>query len=246
MSDKHLSSGSVEPPRIQGLLRVYSMKLCPFAERARLVLRAKNLPHDIVNINLQNKPDWYLKINPKGQVPTLLDGDKIITESLDIADYLDEKYPTNTPLYPTNPDAKKHDQQIIRDLSPGPISLLAQIQYGVRKCTPQEALEILLPATQPLEDELAQRGTTFYGGDKPGMVDYMLWPWAERVPALGPLLGADRLPLTAEQIPCLKKWAKIMLTVPTIKELYIPPSILVEAAQARKTGTLSYAKLFNE
>ncbi|KAH1003457.1 hypothetical protein HUJ04_003380 [Dendroctonus ponderosae] len=50
MSEKHLSA------------------VCPFAKRVRLVLKAKNLPHDIVNINLQDKPEWYFKIHPKAEL----------------------------------------------------------------------------------------------------------------------------------------------------------------------------------
>lgn len=61
------SLGSQEPPRVEGLLRLYSMKFCPFAQRARLVLNAKGIPHDVVNINLMDKPEWYFKIHPEGK-----------------------------------------------------------------------------------------------------------------------------------------------------------------------------------
>lgn len=63
---RFLVLGSEKPPKKEGVLRLYSMLYCPFAERARLVLKAKNLPHDIVNINLQSKPDWFLELNPAG------------------------------------------------------------------------------------------------------------------------------------------------------------------------------------
>lgn len=33
------------------------------------------------------------------------------------------------------------------------------------------------------ENELSRRGTTFFGGDQPAMLDYMIWPWIERFPA---------------------------------------------------------------
>nr|QVK45138.1 GSTo3 [Pagiophloeus tsushimanus] len=246
MSDKHLSSGSVEPPRVDGLLRVYSMKLCPFAQRARLVVKAKNLPHDIVNIDLQNKPDWYFKIHPKGQVPSLLDEGKITIESLDIADYLDEKYPTDSPLYPLDPEAKRKDQEVIRNLIGPAIQPIGKIQYSGESYTPEQALEILLPNAQPLEDELVKRGTPFFGGDKPGMIDYMLWPWAERSATIAYSVGVEKLPLKDDQIPTLRKWAKTMLKVPTVKELYTPSDIFIKAAQARKSNTFNYATFFNE
>lgn len=58
--------GSEQPPKDEGKLRLYSMEFCPYAHRARLILRAKGVPHDIVNINLLNKPEWYFKVHPEG------------------------------------------------------------------------------------------------------------------------------------------------------------------------------------
>nr|QVK45136.1 GSTo1 [Pagiophloeus tsushimanus] len=243
MSTKHLSPGSVEPPRVDGLLRVYSMIVCPFAKRTRLVLKAKNLPHDIVNIDLKKKPDWYLNIHPKGQVPALLDGDKIIIESLDIADYLDEKYPTDSPLYPLDSEEKKKDQYIIRNLIQETTNSVSKFHFSNQSYTPEQVLEILLPSIQPLEDELVRRGTPFFGGDRPGMIDYMLWPWAEVVPMIAAKVGVDKLPVNDNQIPSLRIWAKTMLQVPVVKELFVPPAVLKESVKANQNNTLDYDAL---
>lgn len=43
------------------------MLYCPYAERARLVLKLKNVPHDIVNVDLKNKPEWLFQLNPEGK-----------------------------------------------------------------------------------------------------------------------------------------------------------------------------------
>lgn len=34
------------------------------------------------------------------------------------------------------------------------------------------------------ENELSNRPSSFFGGAKPGMLDYMIWPWCERSDAL--------------------------------------------------------------
>ena len=39
---------------------VYNMRFCPFAERTMLLLLAKNIPFDVVNINLKKKPEWFV------------------------------------------------------------------------------------------------------------------------------------------------------------------------------------------
>ena len=49
--------------------------------------------HEIININLKDKPDWFLERNPLGQVPVLeLPDGRILYESDVICDYLDEAY----------------------------------------------------------------------------------------------------------------------------------------------------------
>ncbi|XP_050297679.1 pyrimidodiazepine synthase-like [Anthonomus grandis grandis] len=228
MSSKHLSKGSTEPPRVDGLLRLYSMLFCPYAQRSRLVLKAKNIPHEIVNINLMQKPEWYFKIHTEGKVPALLDGDKIIVESLDICDYLDEKYPEN-PLYPAEPAAKEKDKQVIQQIGSA-TSIFGKILFSNEEKSPEEWVKEIIKALQPLEDELVARGTKFFGGDKPGMIDYMLWPWAERAGAIALKLGT-KLPITDDHIPQLRKWRKAMREDPVVAELYLGPEAFWKVAQ---------------
>nr|CAD7392535.1 unnamed protein product [Timema cristinae] len=116
MRPKHLGQGSTEPPKEEGKSRLYSMNFCPFAQRARIICNVKKIPHDIVNIDLKNKPDWYFKIHPKGLVPALdLEG-QILVESLDIAEFLNEKFP-DPPLYPADPEKKAKDKELIQKFS---------------------------------------------------------------------------------------------------------------------------------
>lgn len=55
-------AGSEQPPKVEGRVRLYSMKFCPFAHRVRLALSFKKIPYEIVNINLKAKPEWYLNV----------------------------------------------------------------------------------------------------------------------------------------------------------------------------------------
>lgn len=234
MSSAHLATGSQEPPRVEGLLRLYSMKFCPYAQRTRLVLNAKGIPHDVVNINLMDKPEWYFKIHPEGKVPALLEGSKIIVESLDISDYLDEKYPEN-PLYPAEPELKKRDKDLIKKI--GPVTqVFHQCLSSNNEKTPEEWLKEFLAPLQDFEDALAQRGTPFFGGEKPGMVDYMLWPWAERAACIGIKLGT-KLPVQDDQIPLLRKWRKTMRDNPIVAEIYTPPEVFWKVMEFRLKGT---------
>lgn len=94
---------------------MYSMRFCPYAQRAHLVLEAKHIPYHTAYINLKQKPEWLVQKSPLTKVPALeipaVNGDPLI-ESLIIADYLDEQYP-QTPLHSKDPLQKARDKILI-------------------------------------------------------------------------------------------------------------------------------------
>ena len=52
-------------------------------QRVRLLVAAKNIPNEEINIHLKQKPDWFLdKINPFGLVPVIEHEGHLIRESL--------------------------------------------------------------------------------------------------------------------------------------------------------------------
>jgi glutathione S-transferase len=82
-------------------LKLISHKLCPYVQRAVIALKEKGVPFERIDIDLDNKPDWFLKISPLGKVPVLQVGDKAVFESAVILEYLEETLPN--PLHPKNP-----------------------------------------------------------------------------------------------------------------------------------------------
>lgn len=60
-----------------------------------MALHEKNLPFEPRTVNIfrgaQHEP-WFLQINPKGEVPVLLDTGKIIPDSGRIIDYLEDNF----------------------------------------------------------------------------------------------------------------------------------------------------------
>lgn len=65
--------------------------------------------HDTVYINLLDKPEWYLDVFPAGKVPALVYDNTFLSESLLLADFLDEVYP-EPPLWNDNPLQKILDK----------------------------------------------------------------------------------------------------------------------------------------
>ena len=83
-------------------LKLVSFDICPYVERARIVLLEKRLPHEVEFIDLSAKPAWFLAVSPMGRVPVLLVDDRPIFESMVINEFLNELEP-DPPLFP--PDA---------------------------------------------------------------------------------------------------------------------------------------------
>jgi glutathione S-transferase len=82
-------------------LRLISHKLCPYVQRAVIALTEKGVAFERVDIDLANKPDWFLAVSPLGKTPVLMVGDRAIFESAVILEYLEETQPK--PLHPSNP-----------------------------------------------------------------------------------------------------------------------------------------------
>ncbi len=88
-------------------LTLISHLLCPYVQRAAIALAEKGVAFEKIYIDLQHKPDWFLKISPLGKVPLLqvpqADGtEAILFESSVIAEYIDESQP-GPRLHPVDP-----------------------------------------------------------------------------------------------------------------------------------------------
>ena len=71
-------------------LTLVSHALCPYVQRAAIVLAEKGVPFERRDIDLANKPDWFLALSPLGKTPVLQVGDAALFESAVICEYLDE------------------------------------------------------------------------------------------------------------------------------------------------------------
>jgi len=70
-------------------LKLISHKLCPYVQRAVIALTEKGVPFERIDIDLSDKPDWFLRVSPLGKTPVLLAGDTAIFESAVILEYLE-------------------------------------------------------------------------------------------------------------------------------------------------------------
>src|SRR6516164_8931813 len=86
---------------VMARLRLISHKLCPYVQRAVIALTEKGVAFERIDVDLANKPKWFLAISPLGKTPVLQVGDAAIFESAVILEYLEETEPK--PLHPPDP-----------------------------------------------------------------------------------------------------------------------------------------------
>jgi len=84
----------------QPKLELISFKLCPFVQRAVIVLKEKGIDFDLTYIDVYNPPEWFKAISPFGKVPLLKIDDAVLFESAVIMEYLDEAF--SPKLHPDN------------------------------------------------------------------------------------------------------------------------------------------------
>lgn len=87
-------------------LTLISHKLCPYVQRAVIALNEKGVAFERVDIDLANKPDWFLKLSPLGKVPVLVvrsdEGEVALFESNVICEYIEDTQ-GGAKLHPQDP-----------------------------------------------------------------------------------------------------------------------------------------------
>src|SRR5262245_43270628 len=105
----------------------------PYSWRALLALEYKQLPYESHLVQFakqEHKAPQLLKMNPRGRVPVLKDGDYVVFESLAILHYLDRKYPER-PLFGSTAEEAGTITRVISEYSAYVEDHILKIIYAV-------------------------------------------------------------------------------------------------------------------
>jgi glutathione S-transferase len=152
-------------------LKLISHKLCPYVQRARIVLEEKSIPHDIEFIDLANKPQWFLDISPLGKVPVLLVGGEPLFESAVIAEYLDEVTPGS--LHPSDPLEKARNRSWI-EFASSTLASIGAFYSAADQAAFDNARVTLKQRFLTLEEALGDG--PYFNGDELSLVDAAFGP----------------------------------------------------------------------
>lgn len=169
-------------------MQLYSYFRSSASYRVRIALNFKKLPFDIIPIHLlrnggeQHSID-YKKINTAELVPTLIDENLILTQSLSILEYLEEKYPS-IPLLPS----ELHQRALIRSFCQTiasdihPLNNLRVLQYLTQTLNISDEEKNswykhwILTGFKVIEDQLSESNKKFCFGNQITIADCCLIP----------------------------------------------------------------------
>lgn len=84
------------------MIKLYDFLPCPFGQKVRIVLAEKSLSYDLALVDIskgEHRRPEFLRLNPYGRVPILVDEDTVVYDSTIINEYLDDEYP-DPPVLP--------------------------------------------------------------------------------------------------------------------------------------------------
>ncbi|MFS2216458.1 glutathione S-transferase family protein [Telluria sp. Tellsp104] len=208
-----------------------SHALCPYVQRAAIVLHEKGVPFERRDVDLAHKPDWFLRVSPLGKTPVLLAAGEAIFESAVICEYLDE---TTAPrLHPLDPLRRARHRSWMEFGS----ALLNAI--AVFYNAPDDAA--LLRAVDDIHRRLRQveevlHAPPYFDGERFGIVDAVFAPVFryldvfERIGDFGMLAGLTKV----------QAWRAALALRPSVRAAASPcyPELLT-AFLARRGSALS-------
>jgi glutathione S-transferase len=189
-------------------LLLVSHVLCPYVQRAAIVLAEKGVPFERRDVDLADKPGWFLAISPLGKTPVLVVDGQPIFESAVICEYLDETEPPR--LHPPEPLARARHRAWMEFGS----SLLGTIAAAYQAPTDAALAgqeRVLRARFAQVETQLATG--PFFAGPAFSMVDAVFAPILRYVPVLEQL-GMELL----GGLPKVAAWRIALSARPSVRD----------------------------
>jgi glutathione S-transferase len=190
-------------------LELISFKLCPFVQRAIIILKKQKIDYDITFINPMDPPDWFKAISPTGQVPLLKADDEVIFESSVISEFANDI--SENDLHPSDAIQKAKNRAWIQ-FSSGMFDDLFNLVTGNEE-TYTKAKESLFEKLAKVE---AVKGIdTFFNGADFAMIDAAFAPIFMRLAWINEFTDNA---LSINEFSNLSAWSEAILVIDEVKD----------------------------
>jgi glutathione S-transferase len=178
-------------------LTLYDAPRCPYCARVRIVLAEKDVEHEVVEIDLSDRPAWLYEKNPLGRVPVLEEDGRPLPESAVIMEFLEERYPEPALLPADAADRGAVRLLVFRD------DELTDPYYAFRR---GEGFEDFDKALHRFDARLGEQ--PFLAGAEYSLADIAFVPWILR--------ARDKFGVDFEPYPALSGWLDRLLDRPAL------------------------------
>ena len=205
----------------------------PFAWRVMLMLEVKRLPYDSKLLEFskdENKAPAYLKLNSRGKVPTLKDGDYVLYESLAIMSYLDRKCP-DPPLFGNTAEETGLIWRVLAECESYMVPAGDNVVRPIFSGKGLDKIDEIRRAAETIREELKRideglAGSQWLVGDKISAADIGVFPLVQLLLRAASKEAARPFDLgllpIAESFPNLATWLQRVEALPNYERTYPP------------------------
>ena len=197
----------------------------PYAWRVWLALEHKKLAYDFKLLSFSDgdarKPE-FLKLNPRGRVPVIVDGDFVLSESNAIIEYLDEQYPASAPLFPGTTRERAVVRRWVADIDDSIDAAMGRMGEAVfgKNANAEELQAARAQFLKELEYVAGRMQGDYLAGASISAADFALYPVLALLARYD--LRKPELGMQAACPPALAQWAKRIEALPYFAKT-VPP-----------------------
>ncbi|MBK8569578.1 MAG: glutathione S-transferase N-terminal domain-containing protein [Nitrosomonadales bacterium] len=188
------------------MMTLYSGTTDPFSQRCRIVLYEKGMDFQIIDVDVFNKPEDLVIMNPYNMVPVLVERDLVLYESNIINEYIDERFP-HPQLMPADPVMRARARLFLHRFESEMFCHIGALESGVQK-TADKARQLVRDSLTQIAPVFAKQ--KFMLNDEYSMLDVAIAPLLWR-------LEYYDIQLTKEAAP-LMKYAERLFSRPAYIE----------------------------
>jgi glutathione S-transferase len=193
-------------------LMLISHHLCPYVQRAVIVLMEKGVAHDRTDIDLAAKPEWFKTLSPLGKVPLLLVNQRAtLFESAAICEFLEETEP-GIRLHPEDAvDRARHRAWI--EFASATLNVIAGLYVAPDQTVFEQKRVDIVGKLAWLE--LALHDGAYFRGERFSLVDAAFAPvfrYFDTLEAVLPSLGVF------DAVPKVRAWRAALAARPSVQD----------------------------
>jgi RNA polymerase-associated protein len=162
----------------RSVMNLFSSGTCPYSHSVRMVLAEKGITVEIIDVDVNQKPEDLIDLNPYSTVPTLVDRELVLYDPHTIMEYLDERFP-HPPLMPVDPVSRARTRLALFRIQQDWYDLVPALESKGEKTSSK--------ARKQLGDSLTASAEVFaakpyFLSDELTLVDAMIVPILWRLP----------------------------------------------------------------